>query len=132
MSRLIVISNRVQAPTPEETGAQGGLAVALAEMAIAAGIGIDADLDGLVELRGCSGETALFGEGPGGIVLGLGPEAAEELLRGGEAAGVQAIALGTARGRRIEISAAEREVTVLTADAARAWESLATQLEPAE
>jgi trehalose 6-phosphate synthase len=29
MSRLIVISNRVQAPTPEETGAQGGLAVAL-------------------------------------------------------------------------------------------------------
>ena len=110
----------------------GGLAVALAEMAIAAGIGIDADLDGLVELRGCSGETALFGEGPGGIVLGLGPEAAEELVLAGEAAGVEAIALGTARGQRIDISAAEREVTVLTADAARAWESLATQLEPAE
>jgi trehalose 6-phosphate synthase len=29
MSRLIVISNRVQAPTPEDSGAQGGLAVAL-------------------------------------------------------------------------------------------------------
>ncbi len=29
MTRLIVISNRVQAPSPEETGAQGGLAVAL-------------------------------------------------------------------------------------------------------
>ena len=29
MSRLIVISNRVQAPSPDETGAQGGLAVAL-------------------------------------------------------------------------------------------------------
>ena len=29
MSRLIVISNRVQAPSPEESGAQGGLAVAL-------------------------------------------------------------------------------------------------------
>jgi trehalose 6-phosphate synthase len=29
VTRLIVISNRVQAPTPEETGAQGGLAVAL-------------------------------------------------------------------------------------------------------
>ena len=34
--------------------------------------GCEADLDPLVELRGCSGETALFGEGPGGIVLAAG------------------------------------------------------------
>ena len=47
----------------------GGLACALAEMAIAGGVGLEADLDGLVEARGCSGETALFGEGPGGFVL---------------------------------------------------------------
>src|SRR5262249_24432786 len=43
----------------------GGLACALAEMAIAGGVGIVVDLDPLVEARGCSGETALFGEGPG-------------------------------------------------------------------
>ena len=47
----------------------GGLACALAEMAIAGGVGLEADLDQLVELRGCSGETCLFGEGPGGFVL---------------------------------------------------------------
>ena len=47
----------------------GGLACALAEMAIAAEAGMDVDLDPLVELRGGSGETNLFGEGPGGIVL---------------------------------------------------------------
>ena len=31
--------------------------------------GLEADLDQLVEARGCSGETALFGEGPGGFVV---------------------------------------------------------------
>ena len=47
----------------------GGLACALAEMAIAGGVGLEVDLDPLVEARGCAGETALFGEGPGGFVL---------------------------------------------------------------
>ncbi len=47
----------------------GGLACALAEMAIAGGVGARLDLDPLIELRGCSGETALFGEGPGGFLL---------------------------------------------------------------
>ena len=46
----------------------GGLACALAEMAIAGEVGLEADLDELVEARGCSGESALFGEGPGGFV----------------------------------------------------------------
>src|SRR5262249_55139405 len=57
----------------------GGLACALAEMAIAGGIGIEADLDSLVELRGGSGESLLFGEGPGGIVLALGAEDVQPL-----------------------------------------------------
>ena len=47
----------------------GGLACALAEAAIAGRVGLEADLDPLVELRGCSGESGLFGEGPGGFVL---------------------------------------------------------------
>jgi phosphoribosylformylglycinamidine synthase subunit PurL len=107
----------------------GGLAVALAEMAIAGGAGIEADLDGLVELRGCSGETALFGEGPGGILLAVPEGDAEGLVSAAEAAGVDALSLGTAGGERLEISAAEREVSAALEDAERAWRSLADQVE---
>jgi phosphoribosylformylglycinamidine synthase len=104
----------------------GGLACALAEMAIAAGVGMDVDLDPLVELRGGSGETNLFGEGPGGIVLATGD--AEALLKRAEAAGVAAVNLGTVMGDRIEIAAAERDVSVALTDAERAWRSLAERI----
>jgi phosphoribosylformylglycinamidine synthase len=107
----------------------GGLAVALAEMTIAGGVGIEADLDGLVELRGCSGETALFGEGPGGILLAVPADSAAELVAAAGEAGVDALDLGAAAGDRIEISAAEREASVLLADAARAWSSLPDRIE---
>ncbi len=107
----------------------GGLAVALAEMAIAAGVGIEGELDGLVELRGCSGETALFGEGPGGILLAVEADDADELISAGEAAGVEVSSIGTAKGDRLEISAAEREVSLPLEDAARAWGSLAERVE---
>src|SRR4249919_1829782 len=63
----------------------GGLASALAEMAIAAGLGLAVDLDPLVELRGGSGETCLFGEGPGGIVLAASRDQAQALLERAEA-----------------------------------------------
>jgi phosphoribosylformylglycinamidine synthase II len=102
----------------------GGLACSLAEMAIAAGLGMEVDLDALVELRGGSGETNLFGEGPGGIVLASGEESAKTLLEQAEAEGVAAVELGTVRGDRIEIAAAERDVSVALADAERAWRSL--------
>jgi phosphoribosylformylglycinamidine synthase len=107
----------------------GGLAVALAELAIGSRIGIAADLDALVEERGCSGETALFGEGPGGILLAAREEDAAELAAAAEAAGVSALAIGAARGDRLEISAAEREVSLQVDDAARAWSSLPEQVE---
>ena len=72
----------------------GGLASALAEMAIAAGTGMKVDLDPLVELRGGSGETCLFGEGPGGIVLAASRDRAQALLERAEAAGVEAVEIG--------------------------------------
>jgi phosphoribosylformylglycinamidine synthase len=106
----------------------GGLACAVAEMAIAAGHGIEVDLDPLVELRGGSGESCLFGEGPGGIVIAASPERIEELRRLAAEAGVEAIALGAVGGDRIEISAAERDVSVALADAERAWRSLPERL----
>jgi phosphoribosylformylglycinamidine synthase II len=106
----------------------GGLACALAEMAIAAGIGLDADLDPLVELRGASGETCLFGEGPGGIVLAVAEGDVKQAVARAEAAGVDVFELGSAAGERLEIGAAERDVSVTLADAERAWRSLAERL----
>jgi len=102
----------------------GGLAAALAEMAIAAGVGLEADANGLVELRGCSGETALFGEGPGGFVIAGSTDAVRSLLARAADGGLDAIALGTVSGDRIELAAAEAEASVLLADAERAWRSL--------
>jgi phosphoribosylformylglycinamidine synthase len=53
--------------------AEGGLAVALAEAAIAGGIGVRA------RIEADDFETALFGEGPGGVVVALSPDSFEEL-----------------------------------------------------
>jgi phosphoribosylformylglycinamidine synthase II len=106
----------------------GGLACALAEMAISSGLGIEADLDPLVELRGGSGESCLFGEGPGGILLAVRDREIEGLLRAAQDAGVEAIELGAAGGDRLSFSAAERDVSVALADAERASRSLPDRL----
>ena len=103
----------------------GGLACALAEMAIAGEVGLEADLDELVEARGCSGESALFGEGPGGFVVTGGREELERLRE----RGVDVFVVGAVGGNRIAVSAADAEVSVALADAARAWRSLADSLE---
>ncbi|HEU4980595.1 MAG TPA: phosphoribosylformylglycinamidine synthase subunit PurL [Solirubrobacterales bacterium] len=106
----------------------GGLACALAEMAIAGAVGIEADLDPLVELRGGSGETCLFGEGPGGIVVAVSTDKAEGILAEAERSGVDALPIGSVQGDRISISAAELDVSVALADADRAWRSLGDPL----
>ncbi len=103
----------------------GGVAVAVAEMAIAGELGIEADLDQLVEARGCSGETALFGEGPGGFLI-AGERSALEGLGG---SGVDVFVVGSAGGQRIAIEAAETSIDVGLGDAARAWRSLGERLE---
>ena len=99
----------------------GGLACAVAEMAIAGGVGTELDLDPLVERRGCSGETAFYGEGPGGFLL-AGDRAELEALAGGS--GVDVFLIGSAGGERIAISAAEADLDVPLAEAERAWRSL--------
>jgi len=104
--------------------ADGGLACALAEMAIAGGVGCRCELDGLVEALGCSGETALFGEGPGGFLV-AGDEQALAAL--GES-GVAVYELGVAGGERVEIDAAERTVGLDVSAAAAAWTSLGEAL----
>ena len=104
----------------------GGLACALAEMAIAGGIGLEVDLDPMVEARGCSGETALFGEGPGGFAIAGTREELEALAAGGD---TDVFVVGRAGGERISIAAAEAEVDVAVADADRAWRSLGERIE---
>jgi phosphoribosylformylglycinamidine (FGAM) synthase-like enzyme len=106
----------------------GGLACGLAEMAIAGGIGIDGDLDPLVELRGCSGETGLFGEGPGGVVLAVGEGEAEGLLERARGSGVEALAIGSVGGEQLSLSAAELDVSMPLAEAESAWRSLDSRL----
>ena len=104
----------------------GGVAVALAEAAIAGGVGVEADLDGVVESRGCSGETALFGEGPGGFVVAGERDAIEGLV---EAVGEPgAYLIGSAGGERIELSAAEAEISVPLGEAEAAWRSLGVRM----
>ena len=95
----------------------GGLACALAESAIAGRVGCRVDLDPLVELRGGSGETSLFGEGPGGFVVS-GERPALEAI-GGE--GVEVLVIGEVGGEGIEIDAAELTVSLPLADAEACW-----------
>ncbi|MDX6635344.1 MAG: phosphoribosylformylglycinamidine synthase subunit PurL [Solirubrobacterales bacterium] len=97
----------------------GGLAVALAESAIAGGRGCRVDLQHLRE-RGCSPEEALFGEGAGGFVVSGERATLEEL---------GATLLGEVGGEAIEIAAGDRSLALSLADAERAWRSLPAQAE---
>ncbi len=101
----------------------GGLAVALAESAIAGGVGLEADLGALIASRGGSAEEWLFGEGPAGFVVAgdaerIGPVA--------ETAGGAII--GRAAGERITILAGEAQIGLGVADAEAAWQSLAERM----
>jgi len=102
----------------------GGVACALAEMAIAGGVGARLDLDPLIELRGCSGETALFGEGPGGFLLAASTAELGAFSERAASTGADVLRLGQAGGERLEISAAEADVSVPLSDAEAAWRSL--------
>jgi phosphoribosylformylglycinamidine synthase subunit PurL len=97
----------------------GGLATALAESAIGAGLGCRVDVQPLRE-RGCSPEEALFGEGSGGFLLS-GDRAALETLG--------AIPIGTVGGTTIEIAAGDRSIVVGLGTAECAWRSLPERAE---
>ncbi|CAN5540054.1 hypothetical protein BH10ACT11_BH10ACT11_03370 [soil metagenome] len=102
----------------------GGLACALAEMAIASGVGVESDLSELIEATGCEPVEALFGEGPGGIVLSGGEAAMERLRSQAGAAGVACTRVGTAQGEKVRLLAGETEISVPVEAAQDAWLSL--------
>jgi phosphoribosylformylglycinamidine synthase len=97
----------------------GGLACALAESAIGAGLGCRVDLQPLRD-RGCLPEQALFGEGSGGFLVS-GERAALDALG--------ATYLGEVGGATIEIAAGDRSIRLGLADAEGAWRSLPAQAE---
>jgi phosphoribosylformylglycinamidine synthase len=97
----------------------GGLACALAESAIGAGLGCRVDVAPLRE-RGCSPEEALFGEGSGGFLLS-GERAALEQIG--------ATLLGKVGGRTIEIAAGDRSLTLGLESAEEAWRSLGQRVD---
>jgi phosphoribosylformylglycinamidine synthase subunit PurL len=92
----------------------GGLATALAESAIAGGIGCEANLNHLRE-RGCTPEEALFGEGPGGFLVSGDRQILEDL---------GAVLIGTVGGDQIAIGAGDRAISLSLAEAERAWRTL--------
>ncbi len=102
----------------------GGLACALAEAAIGAGLGCQVDLQHLRE-RGCSPEEALFGEGSGGFLISGEREKLEALAGNG----VAVLLLGKVGGEAVEIAAGDRSLTLTLADAEQAWSSLPAQAE---
>ena len=100
----------------------GGLACALAEAAIAGGVGLQVDLGPLIGAG--DPEAGLFGEGPGGFVLAGDPVALERLVEPGTARVV-----GVASGTTIAIDAGPLRVEVAVDDAAAAWRSLGALME---
>jgi phosphoribosylformylglycinamidine synthase subunit PurL len=97
----------------------GGLACALAESAIGAGLGCRVDLQPLRE-RGCTPEEALFGEGTGGFLLSGDRD---------ELAALGAVLLGEVGGTTVEIAAGDRSVVCGLAELEEAWRSLAGRLD---
>ncbi len=102
----------------------GGLACALAECAIAGGVGLSASLADLVSQRGGESEDWLFGEGPGGFVIAGDEEAVRPLIADG-----LAVRLGTAGGETISIEAPGARIDLAVEAAAAAWRSLAGRME---
>jgi phosphoribosylformylglycinamidine synthase len=92
----------------------GGLAVALAEMAIAGEVGARVEYN----FDGCTPAEASFGEPASVVVASVDPERAAEVLGRAAAAGVPAQVVGSAVGDRL-VAAGAFDVSL--ADATHAW-----------
>jgi len=101
----------------------GGLAVALAEAAIAGDVGLEVDLGALIADRGGEAEEWLFGEGPGGFLI-----AGEAEKVGPVAESSGGAVIGRAGGSQITILAGGERIATSVADASAAWNSIADSL----
>jgi phosphoribosylformylglycinamidine synthase len=99
----------------------GGLACCLAESAIAGGVGVTVNLEPLLRRERVDSETALFGEGPGGVVVSGEREALMQLSA--QAAGIGFLALGTVGGDAVRIAAGDGTIDVSVEEAGRLFDS---------
>jgi phosphoribosylformylglycinamidine synthase len=96
---------------------EGGLAACVAESALLGGVGVKLDLEPLLERERVDAETALFGEGPGGIVVSGRREALMAISH--RARGVGFLALGSVGGNAIEIAAGTARIDMSVEEADR-------------
>ncbi|MGQ0615828.1 MAG: phosphoribosylformylglycinamidine synthase subunit PurL [Acidimicrobiia bacterium] len=98
----------------------GGLVLALAEMAVRSGVGFEVSGPAVADV------ATLFGEAPARVVLAVAPDRVAEVEDRAAAAGVTARWLGTAGGRSLGV---EGLMELSLVDAAHAWgETLPTAL----
>jgi len=91
---------------------EGGLGVALAEMAVRSGVGF------VVDGAGAGGAAELFSESPSRVVVCVPPDQVAEVEARAAAAGVPVWALGTAGGDRLVVAGM---LDVGLAEATEAW-----------
>jgi phosphoribosylformylglycinamidine synthase II len=95
----------------------GGLAVALAESAMAGGLGAAVEVEG-----GRRADETLFGEGGGRMLLSARGEDAARVEEEGRRRGVRVRRLGTVGGEDLVVTAGGREVRLAVAEAREAYE----------
>ena len=100
---------------------EGGLACCLAESALLGGVGARIDLAPLMHRAGVDAKTALFGEGPGGVVVSGARDTLMELSN--DAARVGFLALGTVEGDHLRITADDARIEIAVVDARRAFQT---------
>jgi phosphoribosylformylglycinamidine synthase len=123
---LAIVRDAVRAGTLRSAHdvSEGGLACAASESAIAGGVGVQLDLEPLARRAGVDGRTALFGEGPGGILVS-GPRAAL-LELSAAAARVGFLALGQVGGTDIDLAAPAARLGISVEDAGDLFDSVLT------
>jgi phosphoribosylformylglycinamidine synthase II len=99
----------------------GGLACAAAECAIAGGVGVTLDLDPLLRREEVGADAALFGEGPGGVLVSGPREALLELSA--DARDIGFLALGNVGGDAVRLAAADATIEVAVQDAGSVFDS---------
>jgi phosphoribosylformylglycinamidine synthase len=108
--------------------AEGGLGVALAEMAIPGRVGVQAVLPGASGDAGASGaahpadafDTWAFGEGPGGVLLAMDPADFDEVAA--ICADIPFVRLGETGGSEIVLEGATASLRVQVEEAVKAYE----------
>jgi phosphoribosylformylglycinamidine (FGAM) synthase-like enzyme len=101
----------------------GGLAACVAESALQGRVGVTVDLEPLMRRAEVDAHTALFGEGPGGVLVSGPRDSLLELSARANAAGVGFLALGTVGGAGIGIAAGTARIDISLEDAGSLFES---------